>query len=300
MIRGWIFVLLILGSSANLFGQQDPLFTQYMYNMNIINPAYAGSVEAAEFGLTTRAQWVGFSDSPKTISLAASTPLPIMDNLGFGLSLVSDINGPVVQQDIYIDLSYRIQLHQTGTLSFGLKGGNTLDFFDTSNFDSNNTDFLSIENSNYWNVGAGLYYQDRSIYISLSVPKLLNYTGESLNQSNAINRNYYLSAGYVYAIERFLQIKPSFLLRYAEGGDTSFDLNANLLWYESIETGISYRYNSSISAMVNLKITENLRLGYAFDYGIGDLWGTNASAHEIFVLFDLQSKRQRFTSPRFF
>jgi len=298
-MRGLVFLLLIMIWNG-VYGQQDPLFTEYMYNMNVINPAYAGSVDAAEFGLTTRAQWIGFNDSPKTISFAASTPVPIFENFGMGVSLISDINGPVTQQDIYVDLSYRIRIHNTGTLSVGLKGGNTLDFFDTSAFDPNNAAYQNIENSNFWNVGAGLYYQDQSIYVSLSVPQIFNYEDINENTLSSVNRHYYLSAGYVYSLERYLQIKPSFLIRYTENEPVSFDLNTNLLWYETFETGLSYRYNSAISAMFNIKVMENLRIGYAFDYGIGELWGTNATSHEVFLLFDLQSKRQRFTSPRFF
>ena len=39
-----IFILLLCLLSKQSFGQQDPQYTQYMYNMNIINPAYAGSL----------------------------------------------------------------------------------------------------------------------------------------------------------------------------------------------------------------------------------------------------------------
>ena len=291
----WLFVLSFFQSNA----QQDPLFTQYMYNMNIINPAYAGSVEAAEFGLNTRAQWVNFEGSPKTLTFAFSTPVPVFENFGMGLSLVSDRSGPLTNQDIYLDFSYQLQIHSTGALSLGLKAGNTLSFFDNSYF-TDDPAYRGIENSNHWNVGAGVYYQDRSIYVSLSVPQLFNYEQELGSELNSMNRQVYLSAGYVYTLERYLQIKPSMLVRYSENEPVSFDINTNLLWYETFETGVSYRYNSSVSLLFNMKVMEPLRVGYSFDYGIGPLMGANATSHEIFLLYDLQSKRQRFTSPRFF
>ncbi len=281
--------------------QQEPIYTQYMYNMNIINPAYAGSVEAAEFTLGTRLQWLGFENSPKTLTFSASSPVNFSDleGLGMGISIVSDQNGPQRTQDIYADFSYKIQVHKSGTLSLGVKAGGTANSIDASYFDPQDPAFNDLQNVFNWNVGAGLYYQDRSIYLSLSVPKFLKYSNEELGGIEE-NRNFYLSGGYVYEINRLVDIKPSFLLRYSETGQASFDLNTSLLWYKSFETGISYRFNSSVSLMFNIKVLENLRMGYAFDYGVGDLLGTNLSSHEFFILFDLQSKRQRFASPRFF
>jgi type IX secretion system PorP/SprF family membrane protein len=296
-VLGLIMVSVLFRVNA----QQEPIYTQYMYNMNIINPAYAGSVEAAEFTLGTRLQWLGFDNSPKTLTFSASTPVNLsgMQGLGAGLSVVSDQNGPQKSQDIYVDFSYKIQIHKTGTLSLGIKTGGTANSIDASFFDPQDPAFSDLQNVFNWNVGAGLYYQDRSMYLSLSIPKFLKYSNEDLGGIQE-NRNVYLTGGYVFEINRLVDIKPSFLMRYSEAGQTSFDINTSLLWYKSFETGISYRFNSSVSLMFNMKVLDNLRIGYAYDYGVGDLLGTNLSSHEFFILFDLQSKRQRFTSPRFF
>lgn len=302
--RLFALALLCIGLHIqDAYAQLDPLFSQYMYNMNIINPAYAGSVDAAEFGLNTRAQWIGVNGSPTTVTFAASTPLGFFENTGVGISSVTDMIGPSTVQDVYADFSYKIQVHSTGMLSLGLKAGTTFSFYDRSQLPAGDPAFNNLQNNNQFNLGAGLYYQDRRIFVSLSMPQIFNQeliTVDGSGTSQLTNQDIYLSAGYSYVIERYLQLKPSFLVRYSLEEPMSVDINLNALWYETFETGISYRYNSALSAMFNVKVKDNLRVGYAFDYGIGDLMGTNLTSSEIFVLFDLQSKRQRFTSPRFF
>ncbi len=56
--------LLILLGSFSASAQQDPQYTQYMYNTEVVNPAYAGSRDALSFGLLYRTQWVGLDGAP--------------------------------------------------------------------------------------------------------------------------------------------------------------------------------------------------------------------------------------------
>src|SRR5690554_7169462 len=94
---------------SNVEAQQDPHYTQYMYNMNVMNPAYAGSKENLAVGLLYRMQWVDIEDAPKTGTLSIHSP--IGRNVGLGLSAVSDKIGPVEESNIYADFSYRSEEH---------------------------------------------------------------------------------------------------------------------------------------------------------------------------------------------
>ena len=89
------FALFMLKSHA----QQDPHYTQYMYNMNVVNPAYAGSKENISMGLLYRKQWVGIDGAPQSGTLSLHSP--VGKNVGLGLSVVTDKIGPVEENNIY-------------------------------------------------------------------------------------------------------------------------------------------------------------------------------------------------------
>ena len=113
--------LLVLITCMDVNAQQDPHYTQYMYNMNVMNPAYAGSKESISFGLLYRKQWVNIEDAPTTFTFSGHTPAG--KNVGLGLSFISDKIGPVTEQNVYGDFSYTLKLDDTQRLAFGLKAG---------------------------------------------------------------------------------------------------------------------------------------------------------------------------------
>jgi type IX secretion system PorP/SprF family membrane protein len=99
-----IALLVIIGYSS--FAQQDPHYTQYMYNMSIMNPAYAGSKETLSTGILYRKQWVEVEDAPTTGTFFGH--MPVGKNVGAGLSIVSDKIGPVEETNVYGDFSYTL------------------------------------------------------------------------------------------------------------------------------------------------------------------------------------------------
>ncbi len=104
--------------------QQDPQYTQYMYNMNVVNPAYAGSRGTLSLGLLGRSQWTSVDGAPKTLTFDVHAPLG--KKVGVGLSVIADEIGPAKEQNIYADFSYTLTTSDEGRLAFGLKGGVTL------------------------------------------------------------------------------------------------------------------------------------------------------------------------------
>ncbi|RWX00126.1 PorP/SprF family type IX secretion system membrane protein, partial [Flavobacterium cerinum] len=124
MKKLYFAALLALGGLADANAQQDPHYTQYMYNMNVINPAYAGSKENLSFGLLYRKQWVDIEDSPTTMTFSGSSP--VGKNVGLGLSVINDKIGPVEETNVYADFSYTLNLGGEHRLALGLKAGITL------------------------------------------------------------------------------------------------------------------------------------------------------------------------------
>ena len=115
-------IVVLLGVTI-VSAQQDPQYTQYTYNMTIINPAYAGSTGYTSLGLLVRAQWIGIEGAPKTVVLSLHTPSGLATGLGF--SIVNNEIGPVNEDNIYADYSYTIQLWDIGNLALGVKAGFT-------------------------------------------------------------------------------------------------------------------------------------------------------------------------------
>jgi type IX secretion system PorP/SprF family membrane protein len=302
------FALMILVSAH---AQQDPQYTQYMYTMTVINPAYAGSQENLAIGLLYRSQWVGIDDSPKTATFSANSP--VGKNVGVGLSIVSDKIGPVEENNVFADFSYTLQLGGEHRLAFGVKTGATFQniglFNDIGNGyvpDPGDEAFSENTNNTYFNVGAGVFYYTDNYYVSFSIPNMLNNTYLDVSNNGQAykygseNMHYFLSAGYVFNLSDKTKFKPSFMLKSAINTPVSLDVSANFLFFEKFEIGATYRLDDSVGAMANFAITPEIRIGYAYDYVTSALNVTTSGSHEIMLLFDLNFPKKVSISPRFF
>ena len=293
---------ILLASQVN--AQQDPQYTQYMYNMNIINPAYTGSTEGLSVGALYRSQWVGLDGGPETFTFNIHSP--VGKQVGLGLSVISDQIGPVKETNAYVDFSYTIPLGTVTKLAFGLKGGFTfhdiglisLDLID--DFDPN---FQSNINEMTPNIGAGVYfYKPNKYYISVSVPNILNgvHLDTQGRKIGSESEHFFAAAGYVLNLSENFKLKPHALLKYAIDAPISYDINANVFMYNMVEVGLGYRLQDSFSGMINFQVSNNMRIGYAYDAIRSDLDIVTNSSHEIFINFDLNFTTKVSRSPRYF
>jgi type IX secretion system PorP/SprF family membrane protein len=289
-----------------LQAQQDPHYTQYMYNMNVINPAYAGSKENLSIGMLYRKQWVEIEDAPTTATFSGHAP--VGKNVGLGLSVISDKIGPVEENNIYGDFSYTLQLGGEHKLAFGLKAGLTLHqvglFSDINHTlpDQNDPAFAENTSNSYFNLGSGLFYYTNKYYLALSVPNMmkskhLDFNGREFGSEVS---HYFITGGYVFDVSENIKFKPFFMMKSAFNAPTSLDLSTNFLFNEKFEAGVTYRLEDSFGAMINYAISPNVKLGYAYDHIVSDLNVTTPSSHEIVLLFDLNFPRKVSSSPRFF
>jgi len=291
--------ILVLMSITKSFGQQDPQYTQYMYNMIVLNPAYAGSKGVGSIGLLGRSQWVGVKGAPQTITISGHSP--IGDALGVGVSIIHDEIGPVKEDNVFVDFSYTINTSENGRLAFGVKGG--LTFLNVRELITVDSDPLNIPiNELSPNFGAGIYYYNDSFYAGLSVPNLLetrHFEDENGLVSTASEKaHYYFTSGYVFNVADNLKLKPSTMMRATEGAPLSLDLSLNLLIDDRFEVGLSHRLDDSISGLLGFQVNEDFRIGYAYDHTITSFGDYNAGSHEIILLFDFN--RRNLNSPRFF
>jgi type IX secretion system PorP/SprF family membrane protein len=311
MKKIYIASILMTMLCFDMQAQQDPHYTQYMYNMNVMNPAYAGSKENLSVGLLYRQQWVNIEGAPKTATLSAHGP--VGKNVGLGLSVISDKIGPVEENNIYADFSYTLNLGGDHRLAMGLKAGATLHkvglFSDIGNghvHDSGDAAFSENSSNTYLNIGSGLFYYSKNYYLAFSVPNMLQSKHLDVTQSGqeyhfgSETQHYFLTGGYVFNLSEQTKFKPSFMMKSAFNAPVSLDLSANFLFFEKFEAGATYRLDDSFGAMVNYAITPSLRIGYAYDHIVSDLKIASTSSHEVMLLFDLNFPKKVSISPRFF
>jgi type IX secretion system PorP/SprF family membrane protein len=306
MKKLYLVALVLFSMIMDLQAQQDPHYTQYMYNMNVINPAYAGSKENLSIGMLYRKQWVEIEDAPTTATFSGHAP--VGKNVGLGLSVISDKIGPVEENNIYGDFSYTLELGGEHKLAFGLKAGLTLHqvglYSDINHTlpDQNDPAFAQNTSNSYFNLGSGLFYYTNKYYLALSVPNMmkskhLDYNGRKFGSEVS---HYFLTGGYVFDVSENIKFKPFFMMKSAFNAPTSLDLSTNFLFNEKFEAGVTYRLEDSFGAMINYAISPNVKLGYAYDHIVSDLNVTTPSSHEIVLLFDLNFPRKVSSSPRFF
>ncbi|WMI69014.1 type IX secretion system membrane protein PorP/SprF [Mangrovimonas sp. YM274] len=302
-----VFALLMMVSGK---AQQDPQYTQYMYNMNVINPAYAGSKDNLSIGLLYRSQWVDIEGAPKTATFSIHSP--VGEKVGMGLSVISDNIGPVEENNVYADFSYTLNLGGEHRLAFGMKAGAT--FQNIGLFSDINSSlvigddeaFNQNTSNTYLNIGSGFFYYTDKYYVAFSVPNMLKSTHLDVTNNGqeytfgSEELHYFLTGGYVFDLSENTKFKPSFMLKSAFNAPTSLDVSANVLFFERFELGASYRLDDSFSGLANFAITPNLRVGYAYDAITSDLSGGTSGSHEIMVLFDLNFAKKVSVSPRFF
>lgn len=288
-----------------LLAQQDAQYTQYMYNTNTINPAYAGSQESITGTLLYRNQWAGLDGAPKTLNFTVHSQLG--RKTGAGLSFTSDNIGPSKESTIAADFSYTIPIGEFSQVAFGLKGGINLlnvDYSLLTIFNPSDSQFQqNIDNRLSPLAGIGAFFYNSQYYVGLSVPNVLRTTHyDDITISNAQERpNLYFIAGYVFEINRLWLFKPAFLAKLLQGAPASIDLSANFLYDETFTIGAGYRYGSALSVLVGFQINKNILIGYGYDYDTSNLSNYSSGSHELFIRYSLGDKRDdKLLVPRFF
>ncbi|MEY2921612.1 MAG: hypothetical protein RL108_221 [Bacteroidota bacterium] len=307
MKKIYFLIALALFTIVDVNAQQDPQYTQYMYNMSIMNPAYAGSKENMTGGILYRKQWLDIEGAPTTGTFFINSP--VGKNVGLGLSAINDKIGPVEETNVYADFSYTLNLGGDRRLAFGLKGGGTFhkvglfsEIGDGHVPDLNDPAFQQNSSKSFLNLGSGFFYYTNKYYVAVSLPNMLksSYLDYNGRRFGTETLHYFITGGYVFDINPDLKFKPSTMIKSAMNAPISVDLSANFLFNDKIEVGGTYRLQDSFGAIVNYAVNPNLRIGYAYDHIVSDLKVTTPSSHEIMILFNLNFPKKVSQSPRYF
>jgi type IX secretion system PorP/SprF family membrane protein len=303
-------ILIITASfliSNEMFAQQDPMVSQYMFNGLYLNPAYAGSHKYWSSTLSFRSQWVGFDGAPETAIAAVDGPIADK-NMGLGLILLHDQIGVTRQNTAIANYSYQIKTSETSKFSMGVN-------FGVSQFSAKLTDLTVWDQDQVFDndltsrilprFGVGAYYYGQKYYLGFSIPTLFAYQKDKnfnfdLSRSTFLRRHYLLTGGYVFETSKDIKIKPSILLKYVKNAPLEADFNLSTVYKDMIWLGVSYRTGDAIAFIVEYQTNSYFRVGYAYDVTISKLRNYSAGSHEIMIGIDFGKELVKVKTPRYF
>ena len=283
-----VIVLLFISFSAQ--AQQDPLYSQYQFNQQVINPAYTGINGNTNISFISRLQWLGGVDgNPITNTLAAQTAI-INNKVGLGALFVQDKLGVANNFEAHLTYSYKISWADK-IFSFGLQTGIvSVNYnFDELNLKSiDDPAFISgTQNSTKPNFGAGVALMSDNFFIGLSAPRLLNSEfGDGVTSNLRYKRHFYGSFAYLFNINSVMKLKPSVLVRAVEGAPISYDINGLLLINNMIWAGAFTRNLKSVGLMFQFDYLNAYRFGYNFELPVVEGL-SQFTTHEFLLSIDL-------------
>lgn len=307
-----VFVLVLTTWSFGSHAQQLPMYTHYMYNTLVVNPAYAGSRDALTITALHRSQWVGFKDAPVTQTLTMHAPLR-NEHIGLGLSVSNDKIGPTNNTSALIDFAYIMQLTAKARLAFGLSGGINVFQADLSTLlleQQNDPVFRNdINNKVTPNFGFGAYYSRERFYAGISVPYLLenNYSKVTENNGGGTliakeQRHYFFIMGTLINLSDNLAFKPTTLIKVTNAAPVQADFTASFIIMKKLMVGAMLRTGDAVGGLIGLDITDQLHFGYSFDWSYGlETSKYNNGSHELMLRYDfIFPSRKQIHSPRNF
>ncbi len=289
-----IVALSILSVSA--IAQQDPQFSQNMFNKLYVNPAFAGSSEAICLHALYRAQWVNFDGAPKTFVFGADAPL--FDNkAGVGLSISTDEIGVESTLTGKLAGAYHFTIG-SGKLGVGLDFDFIQHKIDGGKFvapegQASNDPAIPANSAKgtAFDMGGGLYYHSEKFYIGASATHLLESQVNLDKFKSTFKRHYYGMIGYSFDLSPSLALKPSVFVKNVTDNTTA-DFNLNLHINNRFWIGGSYRLEDAIVAMVGMNITDKLRFGYSYDVTTSNIKTYSSGSHEIMLGYCFTTKKK--------
>lgn len=302
----FIFMFFVLLSQA----QQLPMFSQYMFDKALINPAYAGSSNWIVGTVKYRDQFTGFDGSPKTETFTFHAPIQ-KKHIGVGLKVIHDQIAVTTENRITGQFSYHLGLFG-GKLSFGLEGGiiqQAVDFGSLIKKDQNDKALpAGNESTIIPDATFGVFYQTKTFYMGFSsmqlIPGKISYTSYSAGDAFAkLSRHYYLYVGNTFSLGESFALDPSILMKYVGGSNAQVDINANLTFKDMVTVGASYRTEDAMAFLVRYNITESLKIAYSYDMRLSKIATYSNAAHEIMISYGIKllpPPAEKEVSPRYY
>ena len=280
---------MVITGSLNLWAQQLPQFTQYMFNDFVINPAIAGTQNYYQIRTNHRFQWVGMADPPMTNSIAFYGPNEKMD-MGYGAYIYNDVTGPTSRTGLNGSYAYNIAVNNEMRLSMGISftllqyrvDGTQLNPKDVSD-----PAILNMVSTSYLpDAGLGAYLYAEEYYVGMSVSQLLNNKVKIFDNKDGLNRlkpQFNLIGGYRYYLNQDWLVEPTLMFKGTAPKEVSFDITARIEWQKMVWGAVSYRFQDAVAIMIGYSYQKSFIFGYAYDIGINSIRKYNSGTHELMI-----------------
>ncbi|MFD3003740.1 type IX secretion system membrane protein PorP/SprF [Pontibacter toksunensis] len=307
----YLMLALLLTTAAS--AQQNPQYSQYIFNSLSINPAYTGSKNVLNMNAFHRSQWTGMEGAPTTQSLAVDGVVA-NDRLGVGVNLTRDEIGAQSTLSAYANIAVKLQLSENSVISLGVAPGVVQNMIDGTKLGIENDEAIPSGKEVFIkpDVKIGAYFHTPRFYAGLSASDLIQY--KDLNQIEP-ERHYYFTTGYVFDVSPFVKVKPSILIKEDFNAPANIDLNGFVLLGDRLWLGSSYRTSmnlmgeaegeglsrpTAVALIGELQVLKTLRLGYSYDKMLNGLSGYNTHEVSVGYYFFKKKKETKMLTPQYF
>lgn len=297
-----LVIITFFGLSQSSKGQYYANYSQFISNDHVINPAYAGADNALSLSLVNRAQWLGVDGAPSTQTFTGHT-LFKNEKTGIGITIINDKIGVHQSLTSLATYAFRINLDSkfNRSLSFGLQSGAITRKSDYSSLDPEDPILIGLsDRKTSFAFGSGLYYQSERLKLGISVPNLLrrDLGPEVENNSVFTNSEYLVMGKYKIPISYNLSLQPAAIIKYLPDLPVSYDLNLSALLNEVLLVGAGYSSSKIGNGILQASISRQLKLGYSYDFSIGNKSALLANSHELMINFLFRQKSTDVIGPR--
>lgn len=289
-ISAYLFLFVV--GITSLKAQQRPLYSQYMLNQYLINPAFTGATDSYEATTNFRYQWVGLVDAPRTYALTVQGPSKT-GNYGLGGSLFNDVTGPTSKTGINLSYAYHLKLSGNQRLAMGLSGGimqfkvdgTKITVFDAGDQVLSNQRMSTLVPD----FGFGIYwYQKKKFYIGVSAPQTIespiSFVDNNVKTLSKLTRHFFANAAYTFNLGDNFAIEPSVLVKYSAPVDLQFDAGARIFFRDVIWIGAVYRTDDAISGIIGYNTPDDkITIGYSYDFTTTNVQNYSFGTHEIML-----------------
>lgn len=292
-MKKYLFLVLFCGVAFFGISQQLPLYSQYMMNGFLLNPAMAGSKDYIPIALTVRQQWVGIKDAPQTYAISGHAAPFLNKSMGVGGYIYNDKFGPISRTGVMASYAYHLKLDQKNKLAFGVSLSGFQYKIDETKLTLNNpidaAVNYNVEKKFVPDANFGAYFYSTRYWAGLSVAQLFQWNvdiGQAINQNKMV-RHYFITGGYRMDLNKYVkdfELEPSILVKATEmRSPLQMDINIKGYYKKNYWLGFSYRTSDAVIVLLGVKF-DKYYFGYAFDYTLSNISNyVKGGSHEIMI-----------------
>lgn len=289
-----LFALLIVDVAK---ASQNPLYSQFMTNPFVINPALAGTYPYYQINLNSRLQWVGMTDAPMTNVISMHGPM-VSQPMGLGGYFMHDVTGPTSNTSFNASYAYNYSIAEDLKISMGLTLGikqYKIDGLQVLNPDDPFYQSGQVLSKLAPDAAFGVYVYSSIYHGGIAITQLfgnkLKFGADSIPGDSRLNQHIFVHGGYKYLINREMSVEPTLILRKVKATPLQIDFNCRF-WYgarqwnnNKLWGGVSYRSQDAISILVGVLYQRKIEFGYSYDIGINKFRSNHGGSHEISIGF---------------